>query len=229
MRLAAQHGVLYHPAEAPVVMAKLADLAAARRWPGSGDVVSLLRSLALSHDTFQALPWAAAKAHGSLIKFHEVPHCGVCVTFEPGERHLPPVLKLAPWLKLHLCEDGRFEVVFKPRKIDGASKACRHMQLRVMAFDARDPSKGQHAEAWYLFEGISADAPDDDVHAYTLAHAASTLGKPAEVARLVRHRTVRQLRLDFFYGTYSVLDNPFDPMSATTAAPAAQNFLGRTA
>lgn len=215
MRLAGQHGVLYHPGEAPLVMTRLADMAAAR-WPATGDLVSLLRSLAMSLDTFMAVPLSAAKAHGSVVKFHEVPHASVCVTFEYCQ-NLPPVLRLTHWLKLHLCEDGRFDAVFKPRRIDETSRACRHMQVRVMAHDRRDPCKGRSAEAWYLFEGISSDAPDDDLHAYTLAHAASTLGKPAEVAHMVRLRTVRCLRLDFFYGTHSVLDNPFDPMSATRA------------
>lgn len=216
LRTASQHGVLYHPCESPVLLRKLAAMIEERGWAaGVPGLASLLRAAALGLGTYETVPWAANKCHGSMIKFHDVTQCGVCLALEGGA--LPSTLKVAPWLKLSFCQDGRFDVAFRPRKIDEASKACTAVQVRVMAFDRpRDPGAGRCAEGWYLFDGVT-DHPPDDPHDswYTLSHAASTLGKPADVSRMLRLRLARQLRLDFFYGKHSVLDNPFDPSSAT--------------
>jgi hypothetical protein len=209
LRLCSQHSVMYHPGDCPAVLRRLVELSDARRWPGWFG--ALLRSVVTSMDKYDVVPLSASAAHGTVIKFHDIPMASVCLTLDGGK--LPRSVRLAPWLRVGFGRDGRVEAVFKPRKIDELSRECTALQLRVMAFDdKRDPASGACAEAWFLYEGIN---PHVHANEYSLAHATATLGDAAAVARVVGSRSGRTLRLDFFFGEHNVLHNPFDPTSAT--------------
>jgi len=215
LRLAAYHGVMYHPCEVTAVLRLLADLTDQRRWndevPGLG---GLLRMALASLEKYDAMPWAARKVHGSQVKYHDVPAASVCLALETGR--LPRVVRLAPWMQVRLCQrDGSFDVHFKPRRLDSSAAACTELQLRVMCFDAVDAPRARCCgEAWYTFRGIG----QEDHEWWTLQHATGTLGRPEPISDMLRLRTARQLRLDFFFGVRSVLDHPFDVSQATLAA-----------
>lgn len=210
LRLASYHGVMYHPCEVPSVLRRLAAMAEERRWTdcGGGALPAVLRMTLASLEKFDALPWAARKVHGTQVKYHDVPCASLCLVLEPGR--LPRHVKLAPWLRLHLCQlDGALGLSFKPRAIDPSAASCTALQLRVMCFDSGDAPRAQHgAEAWYLFEGIGE--PDGPLAWWTLDHATSCLGSFEPIVDMLRLRTARQLRLDFFFGARSVLDSPYD-------------------
>lgn len=211
LRLASQHGVMYHPSDAPIMLRRLLDLSEAQGW--GAPLSALLRSLITALETFDSIPNTARRLHGSVVKFDGVPMASACVTVERGR--LPKSLRLTPWLRLDLEEDGRFDVCFNPRRIDDTSRDCTSVQLRVMCLDRREPWRGACREAWYLFDEIN---PYVHGHTYALAQAASTLGSPSEVFRMIRdRRSAVQLRLDFYYGRCNILHNPFDPASMTKA------------
>lgn len=216
MRLASHHGVMYHPCEVPAVLRRLAELAESRGWDALGTAGSgaspLLRMVLASMDKYEAVPAAARQVHGSLIKYHDIPTASIAACLERGR--LPKTSKLASWLKVRFA--GEFDVIFQPRRIDSTSKACTAVQLRIMCFDDCDPTRARIDEAWYLFTEVQ------DVLCLQLA--SSTLGDPGRVADALLSRRARQLRLDFFFGVQSVLDNPFDPASAS-ATKSHANFL----
>jgi hypothetical protein len=213
LRIASQHGVMYHPGDSPVVLRRLAELADG--W--GGWLSSVLRSVVASMEKYEAVP--RSRAHGSIVKFHDIPTASVLLDLE----QLPVSVRLAPWLKVMLYHDGRMDVAFKPRKIDDTSRDCTRLQLRVVCLDRTDASAC--AEAWYLYDSITPTAHGGDT--YVLAHATRSMGEPASIARMLRQRrATRLLRLDFFYGASSVLDNPFDPAATALAT---SNFLLRNA
>lgn len=231
LRLASHHGVMYHPAEVPAVLARLAELLERKAAgdgggagcegddkPLAGGLAGLLRMSLASLGTYEAVPWAASRVHGSLVKYHDMPVASVCLALEPGSRRPPRRLKLAPWLTLGFAAEGRLEATFRPRRIDCTSSRCSALQLRVMCFDSSDAPRGRCAEAWMLFAGFDAD------DSFSLADARDVLGDLDAVETMLRERSARQLRLDFFFGRRSVLDNPFDP-AAGAAAKTHANFL----
>lgn len=211
-RLASQHGVMCHPCEIPVVLRKLVDLYE-RHVDWSRPAGGLLRSLLTSIDKYDIAPATAAKAHGSVIKFHDVPMASACLLLDAGRAPARGV-RVTHWLSVTLRPHG-LEVRFRPRRIDELSASCTELQLRVMCASCGESSPPP-AEAWYVFEDIGG--PDDDDDQYTLSRASRVLGDAAAVSGALRGRGPRRLRLDFFFGRVSVLDNPFDPTSATRSA-----------
>lgn len=204
-RLASQHGVMCHPCELPVILRKLVDLYEARRsWCRS--TAGLVRSLLTAIDKYDVAPLAASKVHGSVIKFHDVPMASVCLVVDAGRP--PRCVRVTRWLALTLGLDA-FEVRFRPRKIDELSATCTALQLRVMCGPA---------EVWYVYDDVDDPdlAPADGQ--YSLSHASHALGDVTGVWDALRSRGAKRLRLDFFFGATSVLDNPFDPTSATRSA-----------
>lgn len=211
-RLASQHSVMCHPCEVPLVLRTLVDLYETRGdWCRSAG--GLLRSVLTSIDKYDIAPLAAARAHGSVIKFHDVPMASVCLLMDAGR---PPArgVRVTRWLTVTLRPHG-LEARFRPRKIDDLSVNCSALQLRVMCAACGESSSTEPTEAWYLFDDIGG--PDDDDQ-YTLSHASRVLGDAAGVCEALQGRGPRRLRLDFFFGRVSVLDNPFDPTSATRSA-----------
>lgn len=220
---ASLHGVMCHPIEMSAILRRVARLGQACAWPGA--LPAFLKNAVASLENFQALPWSPTKSPGTIIKFHDVPTVSVCVALE----RLPSApVRVTPWLKLCFHQDGGMEVAFKPSRMDDdVPRRCRTVQLRVMCTDRADYPQGLVAEAWHLFDARShvAALADGDGDTYTLPHATATMGDMADVARLLRLRAARNLRLDFFYGAVSVLDNPFDPSVSTRGAGAATNIL----
>jgi hypothetical protein len=216
LRLTSQHGVMYHPADSPAVLQRLADLADARRWDGW--LGGMLRCVVSSMQKYDVAPAAATRVHGSIIKFHDIPTASVCLAVEPGR--LPARVRVAPWLKLSFAHDGSsLDLALKPRKIDELAADAPGVQVRLMCVDGRDPARGACAETWYTFDTDGAQPHDT----YVLAQASATLGDVDAVPRMLRNRRVaRQLRLDLFFGRHSIFDNPFDPAVATKATV---NFL----
>lgn len=213
-RLASQHGVMCHPCEVPLVLRKLVDLYETRgEW--SRSTAGLLRSLLASIDKYDIAPAAAARAHGSVIKFHDVPMASVCLLVDVGR---PPGrgVRVTKWLTVDL-RPGGFDVRFQPRKIDDLSADCTELQLRVMCSPCSDSGWPEPAEAWYVFDDIGGPDDEDDDR-YALSRAARVMGDAAGVRAALHGRGTRRLRLDFFFGRVSVLDNPFDPTSATRSA-----------
>lgn len=218
LRLASHHGVMYHPNEVGSVLRRVAEVAEARGWaaigaPGGG-LVSLLRMATTSLEKYESVPWSGNKVHGSLVKYYDTLAASVSLVLESGRP--PRRLKLAPWLTLSFADP--FDVLAKPRGIDASSARCSAVQLRLMAFDSPDPAKGRCAEAWFLFEDV------DGLAVYSLGHAARTLGDPDAVRAMLSARTAKRVRLDFFFGARSVLDNPFD-LSSSAATKCYANFL----
>ena len=196
VKLVSHHGVMYHPCETPEVLRRVANAM------GDASLRALLKMACTSAQTFEGVPWTSGGARGSLLSYTDTSMVSVSVQLEPGR--LPSRVRAARWLRLHLCQDGRLDVCFEPRRIEGQTSSC--MQLRVMALDAPGLPVKECVEAWWMF-----DIQDDDGdEAYTLAHAVSTMGNVAGLTAMLRQQSVRQLRLDFFYGSVSVLDKPFD-------------------
>lgn len=201
MKLAGQHGSMYHPFEAMGMLKMLGRFGEREGW--SPALTGLLKNFAHSAERYDVLPASASKAHGSLIKFHTLPMASVLVLPEVLPR---AALRLTPWMKLTFSEAGFFDVHFRPRRIDDDSSRCAAVQLRITCHDRSDGPQGACAECWYLFQ-VHADAT------YSLANAYETLGDTQAASRMVRLKPTRQLRFDFFYGVTSVLQNPFDPNS----------------
>lgn len=221
LRLASQHGVMYHPSEVPAVLRRLAEVSDAVAAGGGADggsgLGSLLRMTLASMELYDAVPCAASKAHGSLVKYHDIPIASVNLALES---RLPSALKVTRWLKVSFWQDGRFEVAFNPRRIDDSTPEPEQVQLRIMCFDAHEEPRGTCAEAWYLYDGLQYSPEDDDIH--LLSHATRTLGQAAGITQMLRLKTARRLRLDFFFGKRSVLESPFD---AASASKMMTNFL----
>lgn len=208
-RLASQHGVMCHPCEIPVVLRKLVHLYETH--PGwSRATGNLMRSMLISIDKYDIAPVSVSRAHGTVIKFHDVPMASVCLLVDAGHPPARPV-RVARWLSVTLTTFG---ISLKPRKIDELSATCTDLQLRIMVA----PTSGIEtcAEAWYLFDGIGDD--DEPQAAHALSHASRVVGDVAGVMAALRGRGGRRLRLDFFFGSTSILHNPLDPTSSTRSA-----------
>lgn len=214
LRLMSQHGVMYHPNEVPVVLRKMMEQAEARGWDAS--FAPFLRNLVSSVDVFDAVPGGTARVRGTVVKFHDIPIASVAVTVD-GPR-CPSVARLTPWLKTCFDAEGRLDVRFKPRAIDTLSRFAAKVQLRVMAFDRKN-FDGQCAEAWYVFDVLAQDVE------LGLTDATTVLGWPASLSSMMRAGQARQVRLDFFFGAHSVLDNPFDPTSAMRSTSAVSRIF----
>ncbi len=205
LRLATFNGEMFHPHERASTLRRLAEVCASRRWDTA--VTRFAKSVAQSLERFDVLPWTRARTHGTQISFMEMPLTSVSVVLP--KLRLPATVKLTPWLKVCFCQDGRLDAAFQPRSIDDESKTCSAVQLRIMCFNAPHPSRGAIAEAWFLFDVL--DGVEDT---YTLSHATATLGHLSAVTGMLRLKTARCLRFDFFYGKESALLNPFDPVAA---------------
>lgn len=219
LHLASMHGVMYHPCEVPSVLRRVAELVEQRGWDEGaplegGGLAPLLRMTLASLEKYDAMPWAAQKVHGSQVKYHDVQAASVCLVLEPGRlpRH---VLKMAPWLRVHVDHAGgdAVGVHVKPRSIDPASAACTSLQLRLMCFDSTDaPRASASGEVWYMFEGIGGGGAGQEWR--TLDQADRVLGDVGPVEGMVRARTARLLRLDFFFGSKNMVEHPFDTVLA---------------
>lgn len=193
LRLAAQHGVMYHPGEMPVVVRRLAEVSAG--WQDD-DLTRLLRMMVTTMEKYDTVPLSAHRVHGTLIKFHDVHMASVCASMEG---RLPKGgVKMTPWLRLTFSP--QFEAVFKPRKIDELSAGCTHVQVRIMCMDKEDIVV---SETWFVFEDVQSMQ-------YDLSHATYVVGRRDETEDAIRRNIVKRLRMDFFYGYRSVLDSPFD-------------------
>lgn len=213
LRLASLHGVMYHPVEITGVLRRLADVCDAHGWdvsstlgtallPGTGGLAPLLRMATAALEKYDTVPWSAHKVHGSQVKFHDVNTASMCVTLESSTR-FPKKIKLSPWL--HSTHADGLQLRFRPRAIDSTSAACTSLQLRAMAFDTHDPlCATATAEAWFLYEDIEEDSW------LALHDATSQEGDVPLFFDLLRTSAARLLRLDFFFGPRSVLDNPYD-------------------
>lgn len=202
MKLVSMHGVMYHPCETVGVLKKLAALGDGMLWNAS--IPPMLRNVASSLEKFDVLPDNMCHVHGTQIKFHDYPHTSVCLSLEAK---LPPRTQLTPWLKVVFCQDGRYDISFKPKKIDEDSKRVTAMQVRVMCFDRVNGPRGACAECWHFFD---VNPLHDANEAYTLAHATKAMGVTSGPSHMLRLRTARLLRFDFFYGVQNILDNPID-------------------
>lgn len=192
-RLAAQHGVMYHPCEVPVVLRRLTEVSAG--WKDD-DLTRLMRTMVTTMEKYDTVPMTTHRLHGTLIKFHDVYMASVCVSID-GK--LPTAaVKMAPWLRLSLAP--QFNVTFKPRKIDELSAGCTQVQLRIMGMDKYDIVV---SETWFVIDLIAAAE-------YDLSHAGQVVGRRDDVGDSIHRGTVKRLRMDFFYGHRSVLDSPFD-------------------
>lgn len=217
MRLASHHGILYHAGEVPGVLRRLSELAEA--WgPGAGaaDMPSLLRMLLSSMVGVDAVPCTgSAKVHGSVFAFTDSLTSSAYLTLSgrmPARR-----TRLAAWLQVGMRRPGHGEggaaldVRFVPSRL---APRWKHLQLRVMCFDAVDQARGACAEEWYLFH--NAEPPHDHGAAapppatYDLSQAEYALGGTARVDAMLQAGTAKALRLDFFYGHRSVLCSPLD-------------------
>lgn len=194
MRMAAQHGVMYHPCEVPVVLRRLAEVSVG--WKDD-DLTRLLRMMVTSMEKYDTVPMSTHRVHGTLIKFHDVHMASVCASMEG---RLPAGgVRMAPWLRLLFSP--HFNATFKPRKIDELSSGCTQVQLRIMCMDKYDIVV---AETWYVFDILPQLAE------YDLSHASHVVGKVEDPGDAMRSGIVRRLRMDFFYGHRSVLESPFD-------------------
>lgn len=201
LRLASQHCSMYHPCDVPLVLRRMVAVFAARGW--CAHTAQFMRGMTVSLEKYDSAPTASFSAHGSVIKFHDSPTASVCLAIEPGA--LPRAVRATAWLRVSLAHDGRFDISFLPRKIDTLSAACTSVQLRVMCYS---PTTGAVSEVWYLFDGVGDDR-------YTLNDARAVMGSPGHVSRALQRRGAKVVRFDFFFGTASVLDAPFDtPLDA---------------
>lgn len=216
MHLCRHHGVLYHPAETPLVLRALAD---ALELSSPTPFAKVLRMAVASSEKFDVVPCTANRAHGSVLMYTDSPTASALLTF-PGGR-LPAHIRVAPWLKVVVTHDGRLDVELKPRRmIDDPSAACPQVQLRVMAYPAATAATATTAataavpawqdceEVWYAFPLGPGGARDE---VFTLARATKLVGTPSALAELVGSTHMqRRVRFDFFYGATSVLECPFD-------------------
>ena len=201
--IAAQHGVMYHPREAPPVLKHLRAMFRGRGWnPG----VSGLADMALaSAETFDVAPWTEQHVHGSVIRFSDALHVSACVMCPTGK--LPRRMKVAEWMTLVALRDGRIDVRFTPSHED-FSEAEASLQLRIMCFDRQDITEARCAESWHCYSNMSQVIDDDED--YNLAHATRVQGDHEGVIGMVAAGTARVLRFDFFFRPDSVLADPFD-------------------
>lgn len=202
MKLVSVHGVMYHPCETVGVLKRLASIADTMMWNAS--IPPMLRNVASSLEKFDALPDNVCHVHGTQIKFRDYPHTSVCMSLDTK---LPPRTQLTPWLKVLFCQDGRFDIMFKPKKIDEDSKRCTSVQVRIMCFDRVNGPRGACAECWHFFD---VSPLHDANEAYTLAHATKVMGLTGGPSHMLRLRTARLLRFDFFYGVRNILETPID-------------------
>ncbi len=218
MHLCRHHGVLYHPAETPLVLGSLSEFLDGNNLENTNNnqpalaarnkaFSKVLRMAVASSEKYDVVPWTANRAHGSVLMYTDTPMASVLITF-PGGR-MPPHIRVAPWLKVSVRHDGRLDVEFKPRKIDAAAETYTSVQMRVLCHStALSPAWRTCEEAWYAF-ALNPGGGRDEV--YTLAQATRAMGSPATVAALLRSTHMpRHLRLDFFYGPESVFLYPFD-------------------
>ena len=190
LAVVAKHGVMYHPCEAGLLARRLARVAHSSKWPAS--LTCLLGQMATSMECFESVPWRCRGAHGSQVKVEGVAMASVALVLEGP---LPRVARLSPWLRAEFCRDGRFDLRFKPRRIDEDFAECTSVQVRAVAMDRANAPRGLYAEAWHLFNvSDAADAGDS----FTLSHAHSRLGDIGDVFRVLREKRCRILRLDFF-------------------------------
>lgn len=202
LKLASVHGVNYHPCETVGLLRRLAALSDDMLWDPA--LSPMLRSVASSLEKYDVLPENRSHVHGTQIKFSDSANASVCVALG----HKPPAhLRLTPWLRLSFSGETGYDLAFKPKKIDELSMSCRAVQLRVMCFDKLDPPQGSCAECWHFFD---VDPTHADSVTYTLAHAHKVMGDPASQNAMLRRRAVRLMRLDFFFGSRDILDNPVD-------------------
>lgn len=206
MHLCRHHGVMYHPAETPLVLRALAE-ALESRAPLS-PFSKVLRMAVASSEKFDVVPWPANRAHGSVLMYTDSPTASALITF-PGGR-MPAHIRVAPWLKVLTFHDGRLDVEFKPRRMMEESGACTQVQLRLLGYSAASPPWQECQEVWYAFP-LGAGARDE---VFTLARATKLVGSLSEsaaLAALVRSTHMpRRVRFDFFFGASSVFECPFD-------------------
>lgn len=197
IRVVSQRGAFSHPRESAVLMRRLGDALT------EPELAGFVKHMATSMDRYDALPWSANLVHGSMLTVagkHGL--TSMCLMLE-GLR-LPPSVKLTPWFKVTFCSDGRFDVVFSPRRMDPTTKS---VQLRIMCLDSSDPLRGACGESWHAFDVPSVVEPAP----YSLTHAtSSTPGGLSGIFHLLRLNPARILRFDFFHRAFNVLDCPFD-------------------
>lgn len=213
LRLASRHGIMYHPREFPAVARKLLATFRGRGWEdagsgGTGDitgaaVVKLLRTTLQALDTYDIVPHSVNKAHGSLLTYSHISLTSASLTL--ASSRVPARMHLAKWLRVHVCQDGRLDVIFQPACME-VPAGRTDVQVRVMCFDEID----NVAESWHLFEGVGPFSDDDPEDAFTLAHATATAGDHAGVVAMLGAGDAHAMRIDFFYGPESVLESPFD-------------------
>lgn len=247
--VARRHGALYHPGEHRATLLAMLrvlrdqpdegcpGLGGPGLGLGAGGCVAaedIARMVVASTGRFTSLPTrgageaAPAAVHATVLNFSDIPVTSVCVALESGQgaRCLPSSARLSRWLTLRFLPwdqgvglaaphqpVGALDLSFVPARMSAAVHRCRRLQLRVLAVVDADAPGERCSEAWFLFHNV---AP---WHALRLEDAYAMRGSGDDVDAELASGRVSQLRLDFFAGDVSVLDDPDAVLQMTAPSP----------
>ena len=191
----AEIGIYFHPVEVSDTLSFLVKIFKSNGW--DTHMCNALETLKLATYHYDAVPDIARCVQGSLVMYTTFPTCSV--TLNVADRLTKIVkMRVAPWLNVTLNpRTGIFGASIHLQKIDEMARIAPHLQMRLMAF-----SKNEIGEVWYDW----VDIPD--ARFFPLESCDIVLGSHEKVRDVLMSETLHCIRLDFFYGESSVLENP---------------------
>jgi len=191
----AEIGIYFHPIEISDTLSFLVKIFKSNGW--DTHTCNALQTLKLATYHYDAVPDIARCVQGSLVMYTTFPTCSV--TLNVADRLVKVVkMRVAPWLNVTINpRTGTFGASINISKIDEMAHAAPHLQMRLMVF-----SKTEIGEVWYDW----VDIPD--ARSFPLESCDIVLGSHEKVRQVLMSESLHCIRIDFFYGNSSVLENP---------------------
>jgi len=190
-------GIYFHPVEVCDTLDFLERIFRSRGW--NSLLCNALRTLQVATRHYDAVPEMARRIQGSLVMYTEAPTCSA--TLNISEILVKNVrMRVTPWLRITIDpRNGTVSADISARQIDEMAAVTHHLQVRIMAFAKGSKDVG---EVFYTWETMP------DARTFPLESCDIVLGSHEKLSTFIKNRFLKCIRIDFWYGERSVLEDP---------------------
>lgn len=189
-------GIYFHPRESIQVLTHVMHA-----YPWEPATKSIFAMMLDAHKRYEVAPHSVATLHGTVFTYEGNAAASALLHFDrPLSRHR--CLVVTPWLTVDVYPTGRVLAGLAPWKIDTMAHMAPGVQVRLTA-SHRDGNVVE--DVWYEW----GQRVTPDTYLQTTRNVTRRMGDVAKFEHLMRHASLRSLRIDVFYGLASILDRPF--------------------